>query len=566
MAQILRSISFKIFGVSVCLLIMMVGAAAWSARSTEQVHLQLRTLEEALFPLSGSLAKLATIAEVQKATADYLLAAPDEQSAAICLKRARSQSAAARVLLLKAEAHRAKGAEIAVLERNKLIFARLEPMIEELAHQEQRLAQMTIAACSREASASQSAEAKAQAEEVRRLASSIADEITAFVETGARIVARNQQIAMQATLLMIGSAALVGVMLAWLVSRGLTRPIRRLQAGAQAVGSGRLDQAYVPVTSRDEIGDVTHAFNGMIEDLREKERIKETFGQYVDPRVVANLIGGAEHSTIGEKQIATLFFSDMVNFSAVAERLAPSTLVDLMNAYFSEMSKPIREHSGIIDKYIGDAIMAFWVPPFVDATQQAQLACQAALEQLALLETFRASVPDLIGLRRDVPMIDFRVGLASGEVVVGSVGSDTARSFTVMGDPVNQASRLEAVNKAYGTRVLIDHQTFNLAEAAIEVRWIDEIRVTGRVEPLRIYELGAMSGGLSPDARELYDAYETALQLYRAGDWTKAEAAFREAIRIEPNDGPSLALLNRIAHLREAPPAEFSGVWDMAAK
>lgn len=131
---------------------------------------------------------------------------------------------------------------------------------------------------------------------------------------------------------------------------------------------------------------------------------------------------------------------------------------------------------------------------------------------------------------------------------------------------VNQASRLEAVNKAYGTRVLIDHQTFNLAEAAIEVRWIDEIRVTGRVEPLRIYELGAMSGGLSPDARELYDAYETALQLNRAGDWTKAEAAFREAIRIEPNDGPSLALLNRIAHLREAPPAEFSGVWDMAAK
>jgi adenylate cyclase len=274
--------------------------------------------------------------------------------------------------------------------------------------------------------------AQSQAEEVQRLASGISTEITAFVETGVGIVARNEQIALQVTLLMIGTAGLVGVMLAWLVARGLTRPIVRLQAGARAVGSGLLDEAYVPVTSRDEIGDVTSAFNAMIEDLREKDRIKETFGQYVDPRVVANLIGGAQHSSVGEKQIATLFFSDVVKFSEIAERLAPSTLVDLMNAYFSAMSQPIRNRSGIIDKYIGDAIMAFWVPPFVDAHRQAELACQAALEQFAVLEAFRATVPDVIGLRRDIPLIDFRVGLATGEVVVGSVGSDTARSFTVI--------------------------------------------------------------------------------------------------------------------------------------
>ena len=565
MAQIFRSISFKIFGVSVCLLIMMVGAAAWSALSTENVHRQLRTLEQSLFPLSATLAKLETLVQAQQDTADFLTNTPDEQSEAKCLAAAKAQAALASALLTKAEADRARGAEIAVLERNKLAFARFEPMIKELTYQEQRLSQMTIAACERSASAVQMDEARLQADEVLRLSTALSTEITAFVETGAGIVARNQLIAMRATLVMIGFAAVVGVMLAWLVSRGLTRPIVRLQAGARAVGSGLLDKAFVPVTSKDEIGDVTHAFNAMIEDLREKDRIKDTFGQYVDPRVVANLLG-AQHSSVGEKQIATLFFSDVVKFSEIAERLAPSTLVDLMNAYFTAMSRPIREHSGIIDKYIGDAIMAFWVPPFVDANRQAELACQAALEQFALLEAFRATVPDVIGLRRDVPLINFRVGLATGEVVVGSVGSESARSFTVMGDAVNQASRLEGANKVYGTNLLIDETTFSLAEPAIEARLIDEIRVVGRTEPLRIYELAAMAGELDPATRELFGAFETALALYRAADWDKAEAAFREALRIAPDDGPSRTLLARLPGLRERPPANWSGVWDMTSK
>jgi adenylate cyclase len=210
--------------------------------------------------------------------------------------------------------------------------------------------------------------------------------------------------------------------------------------------------------------------------------------------------------------------------------------------------------------------MAFWVPPFVDANRQAELACQAALEQFAVLEAFRATVPDVIGLRRDIPLIDMRVGLATGEVVVGSVGSDTARSFTVMGDTVNQASRLETANKAYGTHLLIDHTTFSMAEAAIAARWIDEIRVVGRIEPLRIYELAAMAGDLQPGAQELFDAYATALGHYRAADWDRAEAAFHEALRIAPKDGPSLTLLARIGVLREATPANWSGVWDMTSK
>ena len=281
---------------------------------------------------------------------------------------------------------------------------------------------------------------------------------------------------------------------------------------------------------------------------------------------MANLLDGAQHSSVGEKQVATLFFSDIVKFSAIAERLAPSTLVDLMNAYFSTMSQPIRDHSGIIDKYIGDSIMAFWVPPFVDATRQAELACRAVLEQVALLDTFRARVPDLIGLRRDVPLIDFRIGLSTGEVVVGSVGSDMARSFTVMGDTVNQASRLEGVNKVYGTRLMIDHETFAMAGAAIETRQIDEIMVVGRIKPLMIYELAAMAGGLDPATRNMFDLYADGLEHYRKADWSKAEAALEAALELVPDDGPSQTMLARIAKLRQAQSGEWTGVWQMTSK
>lgn len=566
MASLFRSISIKIFGVSVGLLAMMVITAVWSARSTEQVHRQLHTLEQSLFPLAATLGRLGMIVQSQKIIADYMLDTPDEAAVAACTGKARAQATAASRLVADARRFHEIGTRIAVTEHNRLALARLGPMLEELSYQETRLSQATFAACAIDADATDMNTARVQAEDVYRHSAAIIAEINALVQTGARTVDEDQQIALQANILMIASASLVGIMLAWLISRGLTRPIVRLQAGARAVGAGRLEEAHVPVTTRDEIGDVTQAFNAMIVDLREKERIKETFGQYLDPRVVADLIDGAQHSSAGEKQIATLFFSDMVGFTAIGERLAPSTLVELVNAYFSEMSQPIREHSGVIDKYIGDAIMAFWVPPFVDATRQAELACRAALEQFRRLEAFRSRVPDLIGLRRDVPLIDFRIGLSTGEVVVGSVGSQMARSFTVMGDSVNQASRLEAVNKVYGTRILLDEETFSLAGSAIEARLIDEVTLAGRSAPLKIYELAAMAGELPPAKREMFEHYEFALSRYRTGDWAQAESEFSRTLALEPDDLPAQTMLERTRRFQTEPPREWNGVWHLTAK
>jgi adenylate cyclase len=545
---------------------MMVATAVWSTRSSEQVHRQLQTMGQSLFPLSVALGNLKSVVQAQTVTADFYLNTPDQKAVQICVGKAQGQKRAAASLLTAVKRYGARGFEITDLEQNKLAFASLQPMIAELEFQENRLSQMTLGGCALDADAVQMGAAKLQADDVLRLVDTISGEINAFVEASAQRVAESQKTAMQASILMTASAGLVGLMLAWLISRGLTRPIIRLQAGARAVGAGLLEDAHVLVTSRDEVGDVTHAFNTMVVDLREKERIKETFGQYVDPRVVADLIGGGAHSSSGEKQIATLFFSDIIGFSAIAERLAPSTLVDLVNAYFSEMSQPISDNTGIIDKYIGDAIMAFWVPPFVDATKQAELACRAALEQYAKLEAFRLQVPDVIGLRRDIPLIDFRAALSTGEVVVGSVGSETARSFTVMGDTVNQASRLEAANKIYGTRLLIDHETFSRAGRAFETRQIDDIIVLGRLQSIRIYELVSLAGELDPTRRRAFDLYEEGLEHYRVAKWDMAEMALQAALELSPNDGPSRTLLARIAQFRRAEPEDWTGVWSMISK
>jgi class 3 adenylate cyclase len=549
MLTLFRSIRTKIFGVVCILLVIMAASAIWSASLTERVHLQMLTLNQALFPMALRVAEMRT-SIVSEALP---LALPEPQCRADMAKKIAASTA----LIDEADALRALGGRMARLERNRVEMARLEPMFAELRVQHGRMAVLMPDAC-----AALAAPAMAQAGDVLRLADAITTEIEMFVEAGAVRVGENQRLAARATLVMIGVAGVVGLLLAALVTRGLTRPILRLQSGARAVRGGDLD-TEVPVTSRDEIGDVTEAFNTMIAGLREKDRIKETFGQYVDPRVVSDLVrSGSERATAGEKQVATLFFSDIAGFTAISERLTPVTLVALINAYFTAMSGPLRQHSGIIDKYIGDAIMAFWVPPFVDRADQARLACAAALEQLECLEAFQAEVPDLVGIRRDVPIIDARIALTSGEVVVGSIGSQQARSFTVMGDTVNRGSRLEAINKLYGTRVLIDGMTRDMAGDAICVREIDLVVVAGGSVPVRIYELGAMAGALDAARARTFAAYEQALALYRAGDWHHAAAA------LEPltHDGPARTLLARMADAGGHAPAGWDGVWHLSHK
>ena len=300
---------------------------------------------------------------------------------------------------------------------------------------------------------------------------------------------------------------------------------------------------------------------------RHKQRIKETFGQYVDPRIVENLITGRPDNALsGEKQVVTVYFSDLVAFTALAELLSPAGLVGLINEYFTVMSEPVRAHNGVIDKYIGDSIMAFWSPPFSPAPTQAADACLAAVSQLAALEAFRTRVPDLVGLRKGVPKVDMRVGLASGDAIVGSIGSSTSRSFTVMGDTVNLGSRLEGANKVYGTRVLIDETTCKMAGDAIMVREIDSLAVVGKTEPVAVFELLGAADSLSPLPDGLCEAYASGLARYRSGDFREAQKAFATCLGIAPDDGPTKTLLARCWALLRDPPSKWDGSWQLASK
>jgi adenylate cyclase len=333
------------------------------------------------------------------------------------------------------------------------------------------------------------------------------------------------------------------------------------------VEDGRLDVS-LPVNSRDEIGQLTHSFNQMVGQLKEKERVKDTFGKYLDPRIVARLIEAqGDNATSSERRPATVFFSDIKGFSGMSESLTASAMVNLLNSYFSAVTREIRDQNGVIDKFIGDAVMAFWTAPFSAGDRYATDACLAALAQTRAIAAFRKELPQITGLRRDAPDFGVRMGLATGEVVIGTIGSDITKSYTVIGDVVNTASRLEGVNKVYGTGIIIDEATFRYSRSAVEARELDLLTVAGKTEPLRIYELICAQGELTNDIKELREMFAAGLAAYRARDWQAAGRCFGDCLKLKADDGPSRVFQQRMEFLRVSPPADdWDGVWRLTKK
>ena len=225
----------------------------------------------------------------------------------------------------------------------------------------------------------------------------------------------------------------------------------------------------------------------------------------------------------GQRRVMTVLFCDLKGFTSLSEGLTPQGLVKVMNRYLSIMSEPIRSNRGIIDKYIGDGIMAYWGPPFVDEADHARFACLTALEMIERIATLRMEVPDLLGVR-GTPMekCDLRIGIATGEALVGSIGSELMMSYTLMGDVVNFASRLEGANKRYGTRNLISERTAAAASRAVEVREIDSVVVEGQTRSETIFEVMGSSGKLTSQQLSLRDNYLKGLAAYRERRWDDA--------------------------------------------
>jgi adenylate cyclase len=344
--------------------------------------------------------------------------------------------------------------------------------------------------------------------------------------------------------------------------------VYQLLEGTREVEAGRFDKS-IPVTTRDEIGQLSIAFNSMIERLRNNERTREIFGKYIDPRVAKDLLDQpAVVATQGQRRVMTVMFCDMKGFTTLSEGVTPQGLVKVMNRYLSMMSEPIRSHRGIIDKYIGDAIMAYWGAPFVEEADQAHFACLAAMDMVERVGALRQELPELLGVRAIPMQCDIRIGIATGEALVGSIGSEFMMSYTVMGDTVNLASRLEAANKVYGSHCLVSGATVAAAkDAAIEVREIDRVVVLGQSQPQVIFEIMGRRGELASNAMLLRTRYAEGLTAYRAGRWDEARAAFNAGLAAVPGDGPSMMLVKRIDDLQKnGPPANWDGSWRLDRK
>ncbi len=572
------SIKRKIIGIAVILIVLMTVTALVSLALVMQVSGRLRELTQSYAPAYASLAR-ANVHSLERAVAlrrmviEKMQPAPDETRYADARKRFEESGAtvdrelkAAHGLL---DALLARGSSFGDATALVRIDTRLVDAVDDTrVHLDEEIGRLLPLLDSGRGNAA--ADAMQRVDELRddlnRQLDEVRSEMLDLLKADTAATLRRQQTVVVAAAVLTALAAALGLVFSVIVSAGLTRPVRHLLEGARAVESGDLGRTLA-VTSQDEIGHLTMAFNRMVEQLRLKERIRETFGRYVDPRIVEGLISGPSLAAAGERRVMTVMFCDVKGFVGVSEEMTPQGLVKVMNRYFSVMSAPIHQHGGIIDKYIGDAIMAYWGPPFTTDTDQAHFAGLAALDMLGRVAPFRAELPELLGLRNVPISFDIRIGIATGEALVGSIGSDVMMSYTVMGETVNLASRLEGANKVYGSRILTTEATVAAAADALEVREIDRVALVGQSRPQPVFEIMGRRGALTSAQRELRDRYAAGLAAYRGRRWEEARAAFTAALAAVPDDGPTLAMLKRIDTFAAAPPPDnWDGAWHLDQK
>jgi adenylate cyclase len=393
------------------------------------------------------------------------------------------------------------------------------------------------------------------------------DKMAELTAASAQGVELREQHVLWLTIAATASAVLLGLVVAALITDRLTQPVRSLASALRDVQKGNLN-VQLPIRSTDEVGALTDSFNFFVQELRAKEQIKRTFGKYIDPRILEHvLLQPGAASVTGGRQRMTVLFADLVGFTSLSERLTPSLMVTLLNRHFGLQAVAIQEHQGVVDKFVGDSVMAFWGPPFTQAEDHALLACRAAWVQLAALDLFRRELPELTGLRKEPPAIDLRIGICTGEVVVGNIGSENTRSYTVIGDTVNLAARVESANRIYGTQILLGETTAQALGPHFETREVDTIAVKGKTESTRIFELLGPAGQVPENVLRLRELYSQALLAYRAQDWDAAEMTFRACLEIRPNDGPAALFLKRTETLhRNAPGADWSSISQLEEK
>ncbi|OFX22676.1 MAG: hypothetical protein A2V77_10690 [Anaeromyxobacter sp. RBG_16_69_14] len=292
-------------------------------------------------------------------------------------------------------------------------------------------------------------------------------------------------------------------------------------------------------------------------ERRDRRFVHDALGRYTSPALVRTLLAHREllDRLGGTRQDLTVHFSDIRGFTSFAEHMNPERMVEFLNVYLSTLTEIIERHGGYVDKYIGDAIMSVWGAP-VPAVDHALRACAAALQMRDRVEALRPAWQARYGCE-----IFIGAGINTGPMVAGNVGSRRKTNYTVLGDSVNLASRLEGANKVYGTAILLGEGTYRAAREGIAARSIDALQVKGRKQGALVYELVGLAGELSAPEEERLARWEQAVAAYRRGRFAEALQGFEEVLRLAPQDGPAVLYATRCRDLLvEPPPPGWDGV------
>ena len=294
-------------------------------------------------------------------------------------------------------------------------------------------------------------------------------------------------------------------------------------------------------------------------ERRQKMQIIDAFGKYVSPEIVSELMQHPEKLTLGgERRELTIYFSDIRGFTTLSEKLSPEQLVALLNEYLTAMTDIIMSHRGIVDKYIGDAVMAFWGAP-LPQKNHAVLACGAALEMMEKLKSLQP-----VWMKKGFPLVECGMGINTGNAVIGNMGSSQRFNYTCMGDTINLGSRLEGLTKEYGVGILISEATRRKLPKEFIVREVDTVKVKGKKEPIIIYEL---AGKVRIDAKKqkIISYFESGLKKYRSTKFKEAISDFEKSAQL--GDKTSEIFIERCHHfIKEHPGNAWDCVWVMKTK
>lgn len=311
-----------------------------------------------------------------------------------------------------------------------------------------------------------------------------------------------------------------------------------------------------------DVDDVAMGYMLVFDDITQDKRLRSTMARYLAKEVVDKVLESGDDPFHATAQEATVLFSDIRRFTAIAESIGAGETVQMLNDYFSDMVEVVLRYGGLLDKYIGDAIMAVFGAPIV-GPQDADDGVSVAIEMMRQLKRFNER-----RLARGLQSIDIGIGVATGEVIAGSIGSEKRLDYTVIGDSVNLAARLESANKFYGTNVLIAGTTVERMLKPRPMRELDMLRVKGKQKPVAIYE--PLEGYAEADQERLaalLPTFEEGMRSYRGREWSAAVNAFGEVLSGMPGDPLSQLYIHRCQYYDSTPPADdWDGVWSLSEK